>query len=219
MTLFLSLSDFSDAALSAEEIYSGIFIVRNFLNEDEIKSLLFQFKNMTEEDWTKQYTENIFSFIEEEYGVSTLEEAQALGHNISIDQNWVDKNALILDQKTNQSINERLSKVFKNYPELDFCGAGSIQRQYEGVELAYHVDSLSRPSVALAAVMYVNGDFKGGELHFPAINVRFEPQAGDLIIFPSSDEYLHGVLPVEAGPIRYAIPAFINYREVSTHAT
>jgi hypothetical protein len=152
-------------------------------------------------------------FIKNQYGVSTFEEAADMGYNMSVDSNWVDKNATIEDQKTCRSIYERLSGVFVDMPELEFQGAGSIQRQYEGIKLNYHVDSESNPSVAYAAVMYVNDDFAGGELHFPKLDVKFKPKAKDLIVFPSADEYLHGVLPVEAGPTRYAIPAFINYRE------
>jgi hypothetical protein len=208
----LKLEHFETAGLHAEEIYPGIFTVHEFLTEDEVSKLELQFSTMNEEDWRVSYTESLYRFIEDQYGVTTFEEAQALGHRIDIDGEWVDKNAMIQDLDVRQTINERLASIFVQFPELELRGAGSIQRQYEGVRLNYHVDSESNPLVVYAAVMYVNGDFEGGELHFPRIDVKIKPAARDLIIFPSADDYLHGVLPVEAGPTRYALPAFINKR-------
>lgn len=208
----LSTEHFERAGLHVEEIYPRIFLVHNFLTDDEVGTLQLQFSTMNEEDWKLSYTESLYRFIKDQYGVDTFEEAQALGHRIDINGEWVDKNATIQDGEILQTINERLASIFVDFPELDLRGAGSIQRQYEGVQLNYHVDSESNPLVVYAAVMYVNGDFEGGELDFPRIGVKIKPAAKDLIIFPSADEYLHGVLPVEAGPTRYALPAFINKR-------
>jgi hypothetical protein len=210
----LSLDNFLNAGLVPEEIYPGIFTVKDFLKPDEIEALTNQFSTMSEEDWSVQYTDSLYEFIKNQYGVDTIEKAQALGHPVKIDPNWVDKNALIKDEAIRDNINIRLSRIFEGMEGLDLQGAGSIQRQYEGIDLGYHVDSLSNPLVAYAAVMYVNGDFNGGELHFPLIDIKFKPEAGDLIVFPSSNEYLHGVTPVEAGPTRYALPAFVNRIEV-----
>ncbi len=210
MQIDLTLDNFTQAGFEAEELYKGIFVVRNFLKEEEITAIESQLKTMTEEDWSKKYTESLFEFIKNQYGVDTIEEAQALGHNIEIDKNWVDKNALIEDIEIRNSINERLDKIFGVFTDLNLQGVGSIQRQYEGVSLSYHVDSLSNPLVVFANVLYINDDFTGGELHFPNIDITYRPERGALIIFPSDDEYLHGVLPVGPGPIRYALPAFVN---------
>jgi hypothetical protein len=213
MSSYLTTQHFVDAGLEVVEMHPRIYVVHDFLTQGEVDSVLGQIAEMSEKDWSTQYEASLLEFIKNQYGVSTFEEAADMGYNMSVDSNWVDKNATIEDQKTCRSIYERLSGVFVDMPELEFQGAGSIQRQYEGIKLNYHVDSESNPSVAYAAVMYVNDDFAGGELHFPKLDVKFKPKAKDLIVFPSADEYLHGVLPVEAGPTRYAIPAFINYRE------
>lgn len=214
----LKLEDFERAGLAAEEVFTGIFVVRNFLKGEEISTLMSQFASMTEEDWKKQYTESLYAFIKSQYGVDTFPEAQALGYRIDIDSNWVDKNALIEDQEVCGALNQRLGTVFAPHPELEFRGIGSVQRQYEGVKLNEHLDSESNPLVMFACVMYVNDDFTGGELSFPKLDFRYKPEAGALIIFPSTDEYLHGVLPVGAGPTRYALPAFINRMELADAA-
>lgn len=211
MSTSLNLDHFSSAGLAAREIYPGIFVVDDFITSEDISAIELFIDGMTQEDWSKSYTESLFAFIEEQYGVKTMEEAQALGHEIQIDQNWVDKNAT-LPLEITQSINTKLDRLFSSFPDLDLQGVGSIQRQYEGVSLSYHVDSLSNPAVVFANVIYVNDDFTGGELHFPEIDVTYTPEKGALIIFPSADEYLHGVKPVGAGPTRYALPAFVNKR-------
>jgi hypothetical protein len=206
----LKSEHFLDAGLVAEELYPGIFVVDNFLTPGELVDIKNYIDGLSQEDWSKSYTESLFAFIEDQYGVKTMEEAQALGHAIKIDEDWVDKNATLSNEEVSMTINNRLQQLFARFPELELQGVGSIQRQYEGVELSYHVDSESNPLVVFACVLYVNDDFVDGELHFPKIDLKYKPKKGALIVFPSSDEYFHGVLPVGAGPTRYALPAFVN---------
>lgn len=208
--IVLTQEHFLSAGLVAKELYSGIFVVDNFLTSDELIELKEYVDGLSQEDWSKSYTESLYAFIEEQYGVKTMEEAQALGHEIKIDEDWVDKNATLSNSDVCANINTRLLSLFSQFPELELQGVGSIQRQYEGVELSYHVDSESKPNVAFACVLYVNDDFVGGELHFPRIDVTYKPKRGALIVFPSSGEYFHGVLPVGAGPTRYALPTFVD---------
>jgi hypothetical protein len=206
----LQLKDFEQAGLIAEEVFTDIFVVRNFLKEDEVLAIRSQIDLMTDDDWKVEYTTSLYNFIKNQYGVDTFEEAQALGHRIDIDSNWVDKNARIQDGQSINDVNARLSSVFAPIDSLEFRGIGSIQRQYEGVKLNEHVDSESDPLVAYACVMYINDDFTGGELNFPKLGYRYKPEARSLIVFPSRQEYLHGVLPVGPGPTRYALPAFVG---------
>lgn len=56
----------------------------------------------------------------------------------------------------------------------------------------------------LSLVVYLNGDFEGGEIVFPKQGITVKPRAGMLIAFPSDHHFLHGVNPVTKG-VRYAI--------------
>jgi hypothetical protein len=47
------------------------------------------------------------------------------------------------------------------------------------------------------AIMYLNGDYEGGEVAFTDYNVEVKPTAGDVLIFPSY--YMHYSAPVESG--------------------
>ena len=49
----------------------------------------------------------------------------------------------------------------------------------------------------LAAICYLNDDYDGGEIFFPALNKKIKPTAGDLIMFPG--KFRHGVTGVNNG--------------------
>ena len=53
-------------------------------------------------------------------------------------------------------------------------------------------------------LLYLNDDFRGGEVEFTYFNYTFEPKKGDLLIFPSNYLYLHEAKKVESG-VRYVI--------------
>lgn len=71
-------------------------------------------------------------------------------------------------------------------------------RYHEGGQYRPHIDN--GPGLAhrqFTVVCYLNDDVKGGETHFPEIDVTATPSAGMAIVFPS--EYLHAARPVMAG--------------------
>jgi predicted 2-oxoglutarate/Fe(II)-dependent dioxygenase YbiX len=56
----------------------------------------------------------------------------------------------------------------------------------------------------LSLVYFLNDDFEGGELFFPALDLVIEPVVGMLVCFPSDHNFIHGVRAVTAGH-RYTI--------------
>jgi|DEB0MinimDraft_12_1074336.scaffolds.fasta_scaffold15660_2 hypothetical protein len=48
-----------------------------------------------------------------------------------------------------------------------------------------------------SAIFYINDDYDGGEIYFPNWGIEIKPKAGSLVIFPSNDEYVHGVKEVK----------------------
>ncbi|HEY0686247.1 MAG TPA: 2OG-Fe(II) oxygenase [Steroidobacter sp.] len=61
----------------------------------------------------------------------------------------------------------------------------------------------------LSVVYFINDDFSGGELFFPALDLVIEPEAGTLVCFPSDHNYIHGVRPVTSGH-RYTIVTWMR---------
>ncbi len=100
---------------------------------------------------------------------------------------------------------------------FDYIKANSIiikqREQYDIIKyeidqkLSWHKDEGEHHPCIISFVFYFNDDYTGGELQFQThINGQpFKPPANSLIIFPSSGEYMHQVLPVISGTKHSAI--------------
>lgn len=55
----------------------------------------------------------------------------------------------------------------------------------------------------ITAVVYLNDDYSGGEIHFDFFDLSIKPKAGDILLYPATWKYLHGVNKVIGD--RYAI--------------
>jgi len=61
-----------------------------------------------------------------------------------------------------------------------------------------------------SALIYLGGEFSGGDLWFPNQNTTVTPKPNLLVMFPSTFEYMHGVTEIFNG-VRYAITSFWSY--------
>ena len=59
--------------------------------------------------------------------------------------------------------------------------------------------------IDMSANIYVNNDFVGGQLHFEQYGITIEHVPGQLVWFPGSHEYMHGVHAIESGSPRWNI--------------
>jgi predicted 2-oxoglutarate/Fe(II)-dependent dioxygenase YbiX len=106
---------------------------------------------------------------------------------------------------------------FYQKPEL-YCDIFQFVRWQPGVELLPHADSENPDGSchpysyrAFASIIYLNNDYEGGNIYFPKSN-NFTPQItpGDLVIFPGTLDYLHGVTKITSGT-RYTIAGFFTH--------
>jgi predicted 2-oxoglutarate/Fe(II)-dependent dioxygenase YbiX len=67
----------------------------------------------------------------------------------------------------------------------------------------------------LSVVYFLNDDFEGGELVFPAFDLKIKPEAGMLVCFPSDHHYIHGVNAVTSGQ-RYTIVNWMRIEGMPT---
>jgi hypothetical protein len=193
---------------SYTEVADNIFLIQDFLKEEE--SLLIEkiINDATEEDWTSHYMEGVLGLAERKYNRTDIDNLVKEGF-IEITYNWIDKN-ILLPSEISDLISERISKIFLFDKSLSFDGVGTIQRQYAGAELVEHVDNHADPLIEYAVIIYVNDDYTDGELFFSNIDFSIKPKAKSLIIFPSGNKYLHGVKPPGDGPLRYVLPSFVK---------
>lgn len=86
-----------------------------------------------------------------------------------------------------------------------------VGRWDEGDSLDLHVDDLGTTSTNhMATLIYLNGDYEGGEIVFPTHNLSHKPEAGDLIMFPGNMHYAHEVKTITSGS-RFSIPMWFEF--------
>jgi hypothetical protein len=192
-----------------EEVYDQIFMVHDFVSEEERQVIVDMSEAATEEEWTHHYMNGVRSFALQKFGTDDIDSLVESG-KLEITYDWVDKNLWIDNEKVRNDISKRIAKIISVDPELSFNGVGTIQRQYEGSELKVHVDNHTDPSLVWAVIMYINDEYDKGELIFPNLGISLKPPAGAMVMFPTHDGYLHGVNPPGPGPMRYVLPSFVG---------
>jgi hypothetical protein len=86
----------------------------------------------------------------------------------------------------------------------------SISKYIKGAEMGPHVDDYgTNPRVRpiMSAVLYLNDDYEGGELHFKEQGITIKPEAGSIVIFPSVAPFYHESWKILSGN-KYMCPAF-----------
>jgi hypothetical protein len=75
-----------------------------------------------------------------------------------------------------------------------------VKYEGEGTHFRIHADHGPSYNCTVSAVIYINDDYKGGELQFPRLdNYTHTPRVGDIAIFPSNYIYEHSSLPIKEG--------------------
>ena len=191
-----------------EEVSDSIFLINDFLRDEEIEVIQREIDGASQEDWETHYMLGVIELAERKYGRTDIENLVEEGL-VEITENWHDKN-LGLKYEISEKISERVKEILAFDKTLSFDGIGTIQRQYEGVQLTEHVDNHADPGIEYAVIMYINDDYTDGELFFRNLDFSIKPKSKSLIIFPSGEKYLHGVKPPGAGPLRYVLPSFVR---------
>ena len=104
---------------------------------------------------------------------------------------------------------------YKKYNNLD-CEIKidkefDIKKYNTGTMMGPHADQNDgNMSLRYSLVAYLNDDYEGGEIAFKNHKVTLKPESGSLIIFPSSEPYLHESKEIISGT-KYMSPGFWLY--------
>jgi hypothetical protein len=202
MTKFTPLSKMikEESLPNLEKIEENIWVIKNFISEEDRNRYVEYAENLDEEEWWKK------------------------------NRNWWVGKFIVVDNSSPLSdLSQKLCDGVESILQEDIhLGAfGSIHRLTEGQGMFIHTDNPTEVRdlndehgnkigetgghnnyCILAMVVYLN-DFNGGELYFPGLNVEYKANAGDLVLFPGTGkEYDHGVRPLKAGPKRYITTGF-----------
>jgi hypothetical protein len=79
-----------------------------------------------------------------------------------------------------------------------------------GTHFKIHADHGPAYVTTVSVVAYINDDYEGGEIYFPRFDLTIKPQAGDVIVFPSTYVYEHASQDMISGT-KYAIVVMTDY--------
>lgn len=196
--------------IAFEEITDELICIENFLTDEELDFIWNKINSASQEDWEIEYMSNLKYFCLEKFGRDDVDNLVAEG-KFEITQNWIDKNLNISSYPEYRIFYERLANLVSEAdPSLELSGLATIQRMQPEVELKAHTDQHTDPSIRYATIIYINDDYKDGELFFKNLNLKLRPKPKSILIFPGNEKYEHGVEFVSDGPIRYVIVGFIK---------
>jgi len=113
-------------------------------------------------------------------------------------------------------IHGRLRRHIKLIRNIDNLYSDTYQliRWPVGVEQPPHADKENKdgsehpyPWRDFASIVYLNDDYQGGHTYFPEIDIDVKPRSGEMVTFPGTNEFLHGVSKVTE-KTRYTIAGF-----------
>lgn len=104
-----------------------------------------------------------------------------------------------------------------------FCPGHTDAEGFSPRGIDYLVDyspmHLYEPSlIDISANIYVNNDYEGGQLYFEAYGIEIQHTPGQLVFFPGSVEYNHGVRKITEGTRWNLITHFARPKLITMHS-
>jgi hypothetical protein len=189
------------------ELADSIYLVYNVYSEEDLAPVWDIINSATQADWEYDYRQSQIGLARKRYGREDLDKLLEEGL-MEFTDDWYDK-AISIPEDITARLSMKIEMIFAFDYKLITGRMNTIQRQYEGSPLVAHVDTDGDPSIAYAAIGYINDDYSDGELFFSELGLEVKPRAGSLMIFPGSSEYRHGVKAPGPGKSRYALPTFV----------
>lgn len=163
-----------------------VYEVLDFIKEEEKNIFLEIIKNSTEKDWPSAVKNE---FNENDTSIS--------GTVLSLDEK---------EKELRWNIYKRLENLFESPGRINQIAA--IQRYKTNTGMGLHTDNELDSSVLFGVVIYLNEDYKGGEINYPNLDLKIKPKERSIIIHPAGIE--HEVLNVEGDKTRYIISSFVR---------
>jgi len=117
--------------------------------------------------------------------------------------------------ETFYSIKNSVYNTAQNYAsryniQLGYMEVMNFIKYFDDDFFNYHSDDGATYLSTVSSVAYLNDDYKGGGLHFKFFDVEYTPNAGDVVVFPSTFLYSHSAMNVDAG-VKYSVVTMFDY--------
>lgn len=199
-------------SLQWEEIYPNVIVYRNMLRDPE-KAYEIMRKSEAEADgryflekWTPW--SHFGTYAQKKWG-------QELDETEKTQEFYEEKS---LDDEISAAYNKAVSHYSKHtgidFPENAYYSGHSYCKYFDDLDnlknnmtMQYHTDYIisqkDMPGAKFhtTCTFYINDNYGGGDLEFfiDGKLINHKPQAGDLVVFPSTDPYFHGVKKITSG--------------------
>ena len=109
-----------------------------------------------------------------------------------------------------EAVHDHYSQLYNI--KLEFEEATNFVKYTKGQHFDLHPDHGFSYCAVTSTIGWLNDDYEGGELIIPNMDIKFTPEAGDLMVFPSNYPYVHQSLPVESG-VKYSAVTMYDYND------
>lgn len=154
-------------------------VIKNFISPEDAEKLLDEMNNPSQTNPYPEYYQTRYGGTAYPYNKTVLD---------------IQKKYSLLSNDVHQRLNpEQLKKIqtFKSF--------GSVWRP--GSHGNAHIDDQSPEEfIEYSTVIYLDGNFTGGDLYFPGLDFTHKPEKYDGVFFISNgDLWRHGISPIESG--------------------
>jgi hypothetical protein len=126
-----------------------------------------------------------------------------------------DVHAKCIMQSARDRCAERIQKFFKD-PKPLWADTVQLVKWPPGQGMPSHADNAEpdgrphrTPYRKYASVVYLNGNYTGGELFIKPLKIKIMPKKGLMVGFKGDFSHEHGVIPVKEG-MRYTMPMWFS---------
>ena len=132
-----------------------------------------------------------------------------------IDQSKIGADRLI---DIHQQVEYGLDYCLRHYESLwnlgmEYKEAFNFVKYMPGKYFKVHADDGPYYTCTISSVVYLNDNYEGGEIYYPRHDLKIKPQAGDILINPSTFVYEHASLEVISGN-KYAVVIMNDYNDL-----
>jgi hypothetical protein len=130
------------------------------------------------------------------------------GKGWDINKTKLSNKAFNILEKAQTDIKNKIVDIYN--VDVELSNGAQLRRWQTGSKMGSHIDDFAVFDYNIAAIIYLNNDYAGGEIYFSDYNYKIQPKAGSVIIFPGNKYYSHEVLEITSGE-RYTSPVWFKF--------
>lgn len=154
-------------------------VIKNFITSEDAQILLNEINSPSEVNPYPEYYKTRYGGTAYPYNKTVLD---------------IQKKYSLLSNDVHQRLNPEETKPIKTFKSF-----GSVWTQGSSAN-PHNDDQSPEEFIEYSTVIYLDGDFTGGDLYFPGLDFTYKPEKYDGIFFISDgDLWRHGISTIESG--------------------